>query len=454
MKSRKRALVAGLAVFGIVASLAACTTGGSASGKTEIRVATFPPGADAAAYEAFATQEAQFEKLNPDIDVIGVEYEWTGPTFAVQLAGGSLPDVFTVPFTDAKTLLENGQLMDVTKEVTDLGYADKFNPIILDAVKDADGNIFGFPRQAYAMGLQYNRDLFEQAGLDPDNPPTTWDEVRAAAKAISEKTGKAGYAQMTMNNTGGWQLTAGTVAHGGRTQVDNGDGTYTSTINNPGTVADLEFLHDLRWEDNSMGSNFLLDWGVINQEFAAGNIGMYTSGSDLYTALVRDFSLDPDVYGLTVIPTDGDDPGTLGGGDIAVVSPTVDDTVKAAAVKWIDWYYMQKLLDKDAAVADAEALVASDQAVGTPVLPVLDQATYEQSREWIADYINVPLDQMSGFFNGIFEQTPVGEPKGKTQEIYALLDSVVQAVLTDENADIDALLTQADKDAQALLDGN
>jgi hypothetical protein len=60
---------------------------------------------------------------------------------------------------------------------------------------------------------------------------------------------------------------------------------------------------------------------------------------------------------------------------------------------------------------------------------------------------------MSGFFDGIFEQTPAGEPKSHTQEIYALLDSVVQAVLTDENADIDALLTQADVQAQALIDG-
>jgi multiple sugar transport system substrate-binding protein len=450
MKSH-RIGAAAAAAFVTVAALSGCAAGGG-SGKTELRVATFPPGADAAAYEAFETQEAQFEKLNPDIDVIGVEYEWTGPTFAVQLAGGSLPDVFTVPFTDAKTLLENGQLMDVTAEMDALGYTDKFNPIILDAVTDADGNTFGFPRQAYAMGLHYNRALFEAAGLDPDSPPTTWDEVREAAKAISDATGKAGYAQMTMNNTGGWQLTAGTVAHGGRTQVDNGDGTYTSTINNPGTVADLQFLHDLRWEDNSMGSNFLLDWGVINQEFAAGNIGMYTSGSDVYTALVRDFGMDSSQYGLTIVPTDGEDPGTLGGGDIAVVSPTVDAGTKAASVKWIDWYYMQKLLNEDAAKADAKALADSDQAVGTPVLPVLDQATYEQSQEWIAEYVNVPKEQMKPFFDNIFTQTPVAEAKGKTQEIYALLDAVVQAVLTDENADIDALLTQADKDAQALLD--
>jgi len=451
MKSPRSVAIAGLAAVAMVGALAACSAGGGdTGGRTELRVATFPPGADEAAYTAFAEQEKQFEEENPDIDIIGVEYEWEGPTFAVQLAGGSLPDVFTVPFTDSKTLLENGQLMDVTDEVEELGYADKFNPIILDAVTDGD-RIYGFPRQAYAMGLHYNRTLFEQAGLDPDNPPTTWDEVREAAKTIAEQTGKAGFMEMTQNNTGGWQLVAATVARGGSIQEDNGDGTYTSTIANDATKAALEFLQTLRWEDNSLGSNFLLDWGTINQEFAAGNIGMYSSGSDVYTALVRDFSLNPDDYGLTVVPVE-DGGGTLGGGDIAVVSPTVDEATKAAAVKWIDWYYMQKLLDEDAAVKDAETLAASDQAVGTPVLPVLDRETYEESLTWIEPYINVPRDQMTPFIEGVWEQTPVGEPKGKTQEIYALLDTVVQAVLTDQNADVDALLEKADADAQALLD--
>ncbi|WP_062317312.1 ABC transporter substrate-binding protein [Demequina maris] len=463
MSISRRTAAAGVTLAAGAMLLTACTSSdgtettsssdGSAGGaKVELRVATFPPGADAAAYEAFATQEAQFEDANPDIDVIGVEYEWTGPTFAVQLAGGSLPDVFTVPFTDSKTLLENGQLMDVTDEIDALGYTDSFNPVILDGVTGADGHIYGFPRQAYAMGLHYNRDLFEQAGLDPDDPPATWDEVREAAKAITEATGKAGYAQMAINNTGGWQLTAQTVSRGGRTQVDDGDGTYTSTINNAGTKATLEFLHDLRWVDDSFGYKVDLDWGTINQEFAAGNVGMFTSGSDVYTALVRDFGMEAGDYGLTVMPLEGEDPGTLGGGDIAVVSPTVDDATKAAAIKWIDWYYMQKLMNEDAAVADAQALADAGQAVGTPVLPVLSRELYEESQTWIADYVNVPVDQMAPFTDRIWDQTPVGEPKGKTQEIYALLDPLVQAVLTDENADIDALLTQADADAQALLD--
>jgi len=455
MKSPSRVLLAGVATVATVGALVGCSAAGgddSSSGKVELRVATFPPGADAAAYEAFATQEKQFEKLNPDIDIIGVEYEWEGPTFAVQLAGGSLPDVFTVPFTDAKTLLENKQLMDVTDEMKDLGYTDSFNPIILDAVTGDDGHIYGFPRQAYANALSYNRQLFEAAGLDPDTPPTTWDEVREYAKKISDATGKAGYSQMAINNTGGWQLTTATAARGGRTQTDNEDGTATSTIDNDATKAALEFLHDLKWEDNSFGSKIDLDWGSINQEFAAGNIGMYTTGSDIYTALVRDFGLDPDVYGMTVIPVEGEDGGPLGGGDIAVMSPTIDDKTKAAGVKWIDWYYMQKLLNEDAAVQDAKALAASDQAVGTPVLPVLSRELYEESLTWIEPYINVPRDQMKPFTDNIWDQTPVGEPKKSTQAVYGLLDEVVQTVLTDQNADIDALLAQAQTDAQALLD--
>lgn len=455
MKSPARVLLAGVAAAATVGALVGCSAPGGGSGddgKVELRVATFPPGADEAAYEAFAEQEAQFEDEHPDIDIIGVEYEWEGPTFAVQLAGGSLPDVFTVPFTDSKTLLENGQLMDVTAEMKELGYEDNFNPVILDGVRDSDGNIFGFPRQAYAMGLHYNRELFEAAGLDPDQPPTTWEEVREFAKQIHDATGKAGYAQMAINNTGGWQLTAATVARGGRTQVDSEDGSAESTIDNEATAAALQFLHDVRWEDDAFGAKFDLDWGSINQEFAAGNIGMYTSGSDVYTALVRDFGMEPDIYGLAVVPVEGEDPGTLGGGDIAVISPTVDDATKEAAVEWIDWYYMQKLMNEDAAVADAETLAASDQAVGTPLLPVLSRELYEESLGWIEPYINVPRDQMTPFIDSIWDQTPVGEPKKSTQEVYALLDSVVQTVLTDQNADIPALLAQAQADAQALLD--
>ena len=453
---------AALAVAGVVAIglLAACGSSGtaatssdspSAGGKVEIKVVSLKPGSEKSAFDAFDKQVAQFEAANPDITVKSEEYEWTGPNFAAQLAGGTLPDVFTIPFTDGKTLIENKQLANIDAQVQKLSYAKSFNPKVIEAGQGADGKVYGIPWGAYGIGLQYNRTLFKQAGLDPDKPPTTWDEVRKDAKQIADKTGQAGYATMSQSNTGGWQLTVATYARGGRVETMTGT-KATATLDNAGTKAALQYLKKLRWEDNSMGSNFLYDWGSINQAFAAGQIGMYTGGSDVYTSLRTSNSINPDDYGLTVLPLEGKDAGVLGGGTLATVNVKASDAVKDAAVKWIDFYYMQKLTNKDAAVLDAKTLSEAKQPVGTPSLPIFDRATYDTSLTWIKDYINIPTAQVKHFNDKIFDQPLVGEPGRSTQELYAALDTVVQAVLTDQNADIDALLAKANTDVQTLLD--
>ena len=46
---------------------------------------------------------------------------------------------------------------------------------------------YGVPQVTDTLGLMYNKALFEKAGLDPETPPTTWDEVRDAAKALKSK---------------------------------------------------------------------------------------------------------------------------------------------------------------------------------------------------------------------------------------------------------------------------
>ena len=153
-------------------------------------------------------QVAQFEKANPTIKVKSVEYQWTAPTFAAKLAAGTLPTVFEVPFTDARSLGDNGQLADLTRYVKALPYFSKYNPAVLAEGTTAKGKIVALPKGAYAQALHYNRKLFKEAGLDPNKPPTTWAQVRADAKAIAQKTGKAGYVQMAKDdNTAGWILT-------------------------------------------------------------------------------------------------------------------------------------------------------------------------------------------------------------------------------------------------------
>jgi multiple sugar transport system substrate-binding protein len=418
-----------------------------------IVVGALRPGVTQEAVDALYEQIGQFQDKYPWITVEPEEYNWTAPTFTAALAAGTLPDVFTIPFTDGKGLIAQHQIVDIDAKVRALGYADKFNPNVLVNGQDADGKIFAVPTAAYGMSLTYNRTLFTQAGLDPDAPPTTWDEVRAAAKTIAEKTSMAGYASMATENTGGWQLTTSTYAMGGRMQEVGEDGKVQATVNNSATKAVLERLKAMRWDDNAMGSTFDYAWGTMNQAFAAGQVGMFTGGSDLYTWMIQNASLQPPDYGITVIPlADSPDAGVLGGGTLAAVNVVTTDAERDAAVAWIDFYYIQKLITQEGAVADAKALTANNQPVGVPALPIFDKATYDESQTWIKDYINVPLAQMTPFTSKIFDQPLVNEPVAHTQETYAALDPVVQAVLTDKNADIDALLDAANTQIQAILD--
>ena len=422
---------------------------------TTITVGALRPGATQEAVDALNSQISEFTAKYPWITVTSVEYNWTAPTFAAQLAGGTLPTVFNIPFTDGKGLIAQHQIVNIDARVRALPYVSKFNPNVLVNGQDTAGKIYAVPYSAYGNALTYNRTLFTQAGLDPDKPPTTWDEVKADAKIIATKIpGVAGFATMATQNTGGWQITDMTYALGGRMEaVDAKTGKVSATVNNAQTKAALAYLHGLRWDDNSMGATFDYNWGTINADFAAGQIGMFTGGSDLYTAMVQNNALKPADYGVTIIPLATDpNAGVLGGGNLAAVSVLTTEDQRDAAVDWIDFYYIERLITQDGAVADAQALKANNQPVGVPSLPVFDKATYDQSQLWIKDYINVPTAQMTPFTSKIFSEPLFVEPLYNTQDLYATLDPVVQAVLTDKNADINALLDAANVKVQKIID--
>lgn len=431
----------------------ATTTTVVAEEPVTLTVSNLPPATEASTREAFLAQVEAFEAKYPNITVEPSEYEWDPVTFAAQLAGGTLPTLFQIPFTDAQGLIAAGQVADITDLVAELPYADDLNPNVLAVTQDADGRIYGLATAAYGIGLHYNRSLFEQAGLDPDSPPQTWDEVREFAAAIAAETGQAGYAQMSQSNTGGWMLTSLTYAFGGRMQDGTGEN-ITATIANEGTRQALETLAAMRWEDDSLGDNFLYDWGTINQAFAAGQIGMYMSGSDVYNSLVTENAIDPATYGLTVLPLAGGDAGVLAGGTVVAVKSTASEAEVDAAVKWLDFFYLAKLVDEAAAVADAEALVANGAPLGTPALPIFDEDQLALSDSWVAGFVNVPLDQMRFFKEGILSQPLVPEPAAHAQEMYAILDAVVQTVMTEEGADLDALLQDAEAQVTQLLESS
>jgi multiple sugar transport system substrate-binding protein len=446
------AAVAALTLAISVSMASAATAKAAKSRVVHISVVSLIPGSTQAAFNRFDDQVAQFESQNPGISVRGVQYQWLPATFAAKLASGTLPTVFTVPFTDGRALGDNGQLANLTKYAEAEPYYKDFNPAVIAEGIDSKKQVIAIPTAAYAQALSYNRQLFSEAGLNPNKPPTTWAQVEADAQQITQKTGKTGYAEMgASDNTAGWILTTLTDALGGR--METGIGTSAkATFDNPAAVQALNILHQMRWTDNSMGSNFGLSWGTSNQAFAAGQVGMFVSGSDVYTNMVQADNINPAIYGLAPIPVaKAKNAGVLGGGTLAAVSPKSSPAQIAAAMKWINFYYMSQLVTRKGAILNAKTLVKNKQPVGVPELPVFNQAIYEQDQKWIKPYINVPESQFAPFNNGIFKLNVIPEPEAATQAIYGDLDSVVQAVFTNQGADPGSLLSAANATGQSSI---
>nr|BBJ49431.1 hypothetical protein SAVMC3_20600 [Streptomyces avermitilis] len=213
--------------------LTACgSSGDAADGKTRITVNCMPPKSAKVDRKFFEDDIAAFEKKNPDIDVVAHDaFPCQDPkTFDAKLAGGQMEDVFYTYFTDATHVVDVNQAADITSYVKDLKSYDTVQQQLRD-IYTVDGKVYGVPRTGYSMGLIYNRGLFEKAGLDPDKPPATWDEVRAAAKRIAALGGgTVGYADYSAQNQGGWHFTAELYSQGG--DVVSADG-KKATVDTP-----------------------------------------------------------------------------------------------------------------------------------------------------------------------------------------------------------------------------
>ena len=179
---------------------------------------------------------------------------------------------------------------------------------------------------------------------------------------------------------------------------------------------------------------------------------MFVTGSDVYTNMVQADNINPSIYGLAPIPlANNKNAGVLGGGTLAAVSPKASQSQVAAAMKWINFYYLQKLVSRQGAIRDAKSLIAEKQPVGVPELPVFNEKMEQKRQRWIKPFINVPESQFAPFNKGIFEQTVIPEPEASTQAVYGDLDSVVQSVFTNQGADPSSLLSAANSTGQSSI---
>ncbi|WP_055619222.1 extracellular solute-binding protein [Streptomyces sp. JHA19] len=438
-----RRTFAALSACSLALAASACGSGedDSASGKTRITVNCMPPKSAKVDRQFFEQDVADFERQNPDIDVVPHDaFPCQDPkTFDAKLAGGQMEDVFYTYFTDARHVVDINQAADITPYVKELKSYSTIQQQLRD-IYTVDGKVYGVPRTGYSMGLIYNKALFEKAGLDPDKPPATWDEVRTAAKKIAGLGGgTVGYADYSAQNQGGWHFTAELYSQGG--DVVSPDG-KKATVDSPEGRAVLRTLHDMRWKDDSMGSKQLLVINDVQQMMGSGKLGMYLAAPDNIPILVKEKG--GNYKDLALAPMPGGK-GTLIGGDGYMFNKKAGPEQIRAGLKWLDHMF---LTPGDGFLGDYARAKKNDAPVGLPEPRLFTGAADTQDQEVKKANANVPVENYQPFLDGNQNLDMKIEPPS-AQQIYSVLDGVVSAVLTKEDADIDQLL----KDASGKIDG-
>ncbi|WP_106401906.1 ABC transporter substrate-binding protein [Actinocorallia populi] len=362
-------------------------------------------------------------------------------TFQAKLAGGQMENVFYVYYTDTQKIIKNRQAADITPYVSGMKSVKDVNPLFLEAFKDGD-RVYGLPRKAYTTGMVYNRRLFTQAGLDPDAPPTTWAEVREAAKKISALgEGYVGYGEYSAGNTGGWHFTSELYGRGG--DILTPDGTKAA-FNGAEGRAVLQTLKDMRWTDDSMGTKQLHRWEDLMRMMGSGKLGMMVAAPDVAVEVFNNFGAEIEDIGATTLP---EARASLLGGDGYMINPkSTPDQIKAAML-WLEFHE----LTPGEGQFNHERSKAGGRPVGVPENILWgDNASGRKERELRKEFATVPVENFAPYETGSPNIRPKVEPP-HAQEIYAILDTAMSAVLTREDADIDELLGDAEKKVNALL---
>lgn len=131
----------------------------------------------------------EFMAQHPDIkiNVRTVQFEDMVNDLARGVATGDAPDITYIDNPEVALFASRGLLLDLKPHIdrSDVVKADEIFPGPLSSVS-YEGGIYGIPRGANTIALYYNADKYRAAGLDPDNPPRTWDELYEAAKVLTK----------------------------------------------------------------------------------------------------------------------------------------------------------------------------------------------------------------------------------------------------------------------------
>lgn len=399
-----------------------------------------------------------FKADHPNVNVVPAFYFYAVDTFVPLAESGGLATVFHTWYTDTQKIINGGYVADITDILAERGWLDTMNPSIKDLMSK-DGRTYGLPRDGYALGLMINVALFKQAGIvDADGLPIypqTWAELAETAKKIKDATGAAGLCLLAADNAGGWHFSNIAWNFGATLCTADAEGKFTSNLDSPEAIEAMEYVKSLKWEYDVLTADPTVEnWGTGFTQLGTGAAAMYIGANDAVNNPTYTNGLPVEDFGLAPLPAGPrGDQYSLSGGTPYMFSKDATKEQINAALDYIAIMGRGPVVDEKALRADAQYQVDS----GIPVIyrfPCwIDQSVIDTEKAIKDEYSNVDMRLYNAYFDTVKKPGNLRmEEPGNTQEMYRELTSVLQAVITDKNADVAALMKTADENYQAILD--
>ncbi|GAA2227134.1 ABC transporter substrate-binding protein [Herbiconiux moechotypicola] len=317
--------LAAIGAAGLLALTGCSASGGDGGGTTEVTVWHYWDGTNADTFDAMVDE---YNSSHPGVEISTSQVP--NADFLTKLRASAtsktLPDLAIGDLVWVPQIEQIGSLADLTPYIPADTLAD-ITPA-LTSFGTIDGKQVSVPVSANNLAYMYNKTLFEEAGLDPEDPPTTWEELMADGKAVLEKTGLPGYDLFTQAGDNGegltWNFQVNLWQAGGEFLTEDNS---AAAFNTPEGEKALQFWVDLI----ESGVSPYAKWG----EFEKGQGGSAQEGSWMVGIWAAD---PPFEFGTAKAPYPSDGvPATNLGGEQAMVFDNSDETTEAAA-DFLSWF--------------------------------------------------------------------------------------------------------------------
>jgi sn-glycerol 3-phosphate transport system substrate-binding protein len=292
----------------------------------------FPIGVDAPAAKTIDEMTKAWAAQNPGDTikaVYGGDYEQTMTKALTAAKAGTPPTVAVLLTTDLFTLAEEGVVTPISEIATsaeDKAWLDSFyKGFTRDTI--LDGKVYSVPFQRSTAIMLYNKDAFRKAGLDPNKPPKTWDDVIKMGKKLTRKDASGNVVQWgtrlpNLALGGAWVYFGLVHAAGGDLAADNGVDTY---LDSPAAVAALKYELKLAAEGVEQPGG--IAWGDTPKAFISGNAATIWTSTGNLAFVKQNATFD---WGAAFLPGEKGPGTTVGGGNLYVFKNISPEQRKAA----------------------------------------------------------------------------------------------------------------------------